>query len=94
MVVVGISCGGVVTSSSTGGGGSAGCSSFSFLAFFLRCRQNSIRQSMAMSAARPPTTPPAIAPTLLLFEPPGDKVPVLEGKVRVAVLVTDGALRV
>lgn len=45
---------------------------------------------MTMSAARPPTTPPAIAPTLLLLEPPEER-PVLEGNVRVAVRVTDGA---
>lgn len=48
---------------------------------------------MVMSPARPPTTPPAIAPTLLLFEPP-DEVPVLEGRMRVAVRVTDEAPRV
>ena len=47
-----------------------------------------------MSAAKPPTTPPAMAPTLLLFDPPDDKVPVLEGRVRVAVRVTEGAFRV
>lgn len=48
---------------------------------------------MAMSAARPPTTPPAIAPTLLLLELP-EEVLVLEGSVRVAVRVTEAALSV
>lgn len=78
--------------SSTGGGSSAGCSSFSFLAFFLRCRQHNTRQSIAISAARPPTTPPAIAPALPLLELP-EEVPVFEGSARVAVRMTDGALR-
>lgn len=47
---------------------------------------------MAMRPARPPTTPPAIAPTLLLVELP-EEVPVLEGRARVAIRVTEGALR-
>ena len=49
---------------------------------------------MRMSAARPPTIPPAIAPTLLFPEPGCDKLPVLEGRIRVAVRVTEGAFRV
>ena len=72
----------------------AGWSCFFLLAFFLRCRQNSIRHNRTISAARPPTTPPAIVPTLLFPEPEGDKLPVLEGRIRVAVRVTEGALRV
>lgn len=53
-----------------------------------------MKHSRAMSAARPPTTPPAIAPTLLFWDPCGDRLPVLEGNVRVAVLLIDGAFSV
>lgn len=49
---------------------------------------------MAISPARPPTTPPTIAPTLLFPEPWDDRLPVLEGELRVAVLLTEGALSV
>jgi hypothetical protein len=44
-----------------------------------------------MSATRPPTTPPAIAPTLLFFEFLDDELVVLDGKIRVGVRVTEGA---
>lgn len=84
-----------MTSSSTGGAGglSAGSSSFSLFAFFFRCRQNKIRHSMTMSTARPPTTPPAMAPTLLLFDP-DDGLAVLDGMDRVGVRETEAALSV
>jgi hypothetical protein len=90
----GISWTGDVAASSTGGGEVLADFSTAFLrAFFLRWRQNSISESIAIRAARPPTTPPAIALTLVLLELPvlvGFDVPV--GMVRVAalMLVKDG----
>jgi len=85
---------GDVAASSTGGGVGAAPFSPAFLrAFFLRWRQNSISDRRVMRAARPPTTPPAIALTLVLLGLPvlvGFNVPV--GMVRVAalMLVNDG----
>jgi hypothetical protein len=90
----GISWTGDVAASSTGGGEVFEGFSAAFLrAFFLRWRQNSISERIAIRAARPPTTPPAIALTLVLLELPvlvGFDVPV--GMVRVAalMLVKDG----
>jgi hypothetical protein len=89
-----ISWTGDVAASSTGGGEESAGFSMAFLrAFFLRWRQNSISERIAIRAARPPTTPPAIALTLVLLELPvlvGFDVPV--GMVRVAalMLVNDG----
>lgn len=86
----GSSTGGFVKASSTGGGevGSE-CVGFSglslLLSFFLRrWRQKRMSERIAIRAARPPTTPPAIAPTLVLLEP-GDGVMLPVWMVRVAV---------
>ena len=90
---------GAVAANSTGSG-SGGEDVFSFvvprlIAFLRRCRQKRISERMAMRAARPPTTPPAIAPTLVLlrFAVPVE-VAVLEGMIRVAARVENVGTRV
>jgi hypothetical protein len=64
----------------------------SFFAFLRRCRQNNIRHSTMIKAARPPTTPPAIAPMGFLFEVPPAAAFVLAGSDRVAVRVAEAGL--
>lgn len=85
---------GDVAASSTGGGEGAAPFSPVFLrAFFLRWRQNNINERRAMRKARPPTTPPAIALTLVLLGLPlfvGFDVAVEMVRVAALMLVNDG----
>jgi hypothetical protein len=82
----GISWMGDVAANSAGGGvGVLLFSSLVFNDFFRRWRQKRMSERITISTTRPPTTPPAIAPTFVFFESPvleGFAVPV--GSVRVA----------
>jgi len=91
-----ISAAGVVAASSAGGGEGVLFlpEGLAFKAFLRRCKQKRMSPRIIMRAARPPTTPPAMAPTFVLPDLLSEGVPVPVGITRVAERALKEAWRV